>query len=233
MFIIEGNIGAGKSTFLTLISDYLPSAAITFEPVQDWQQHVYGQSLLSNFYQEPKRWAFTLETLALITRVRKHLHDQSSSNPLVFVERSIYSGHYCFTQNSFESGYLHPVEWDIYNEWFTFLTQQKCTAPQGFIYLKTDPSIAYERIKKRNRLAEKKLSFSYLKSIHQKHEDFLITKKHHLDNLSHVPVLEINCDAEFETDKDQLTKHMERVMEFVISASPAPISPELNTAAGS
>ena len=63
MYIVEGNIGAGKSTFLQLIDTHMPDVSVALEPVNNWQNQIYGQSLLTNFYKNPKPWAYTLETL--------------------------------------------------------------------------------------------------------------------------------------------------------------------------
>ena len=70
MYILEGNIGAGKSTFLRLLSEHMPAIGISLEPVHNWQKEVYGQSLLANFYQEPRRWAYTFETMTMICRIQ-------------------------------------------------------------------------------------------------------------------------------------------------------------------
>ena len=106
MYILEGNIGAGKSTFLTLLAKHLPHICVTLEPMHNWQKQIYGQSLLANFYQDPKRWAYTLETLAMFCRVREHMEEQKKEDTIQITERSIYSGHYCFAQNDYESGFF-------------------------------------------------------------------------------------------------------------------------------
>lgn len=157
MYIIEGNIGAGKSTFLKLLGHHMPQAPIGLEPLQNWQSTIYGQSLLTNFYEDPKRWAYTLETLTMMCRVREHLVDQTDKNRNKIIERSIYSGHYAFAQNSYENGFMTNVEWAVYNEWFNFLIPNKCKAPLGFIYLRVDPEVSYERIKKEIVLQKKQL----------------------------------------------------------------------------
>jgi len=86
MFILEGNIGAGKSTLLKLIKEQLPHIPVALEPVDDWQKQIYGQSLLTNFYQNSKRWAYTFETFTMINRAKEHiaLH---AHNALHIVER--------------------------------------------------------------------------------------------------------------------------------------------------
>ena len=214
MYIVEGNIGAGKSTFLKLINDHLTNVSVSLEPVYDWQHQIYGQSLLTNFYQAPKRWAYTLETLTLMCRIKEHLLEQELKTPMRIMERSIYSGHYCFAKNSHEQDFLQKVEWQMYHEWFTFLSQ-KCQQPTGFIYLKVSPDIAYERIKKRNRLAEKKLTLHYLKQIDKKHEQLLIEKKNICESLANVPVLTLSCDQDFESDEMVLQAHINSLQDFI------------------
>ena len=119
MYILEGNIGAGKSTFLKMLANALPSISISLEPINNWQKQVYGQSLLTNFYQSPQRWAYTLETFAMMSRVQEHIQEQKNNGCIIF-ERSVYSGHYCFAQNSYENGFMTELEWELYNHWFHF-----------------------------------------------------------------------------------------------------------------
>lgn len=215
MYILEGNIGAGKSTFLRLLAERIPAMRIRQEPVNNWQRQVYGQSLLTNFYQDPKRWAYTFETLTMICRVQEHQIEQATSSITdVIIERSIYSGHYCFAKNSFMSGFLSPLEWQLYQEWFAMLTHKKCATPRGFIYLSVDPEVSFERIRKRNRYAEKTLSLGYLKQIHARHQEFLIEKKEVAPELAQIPVLTLNCNDEFEGNSLNFDKHVNAVLDF-------------------
>lgn len=216
MYILEGNIGAGKSTFLKLVEQHLPHVSIALEPIHNWQAKVYGQSLLANFYDKPKRWAYTLETFAMICRVREHLKEQNAKNPNRIVERSIYSGHYVFSQNGYEHGYMSDLEWQMYNNWFDFLISNKCKHPLGFIYLRVEPDIAYQRIKKRNRIAEKNITFSYLRQIHTHHERFLINKEGVSNELKKIPVLTIDCNQEFEADENVLKNHLDALQNFLL-----------------
>ena len=220
MYILEGNIGAGKSTFLSLLAQDAPSISVALEPVHTWQNQIYGQSLLAHFYQDPKRWAYTFENLTLISRVQNHLIEQQSNHPLRIVERSIYSGNYVFARNSYESSFLTPIEWHIYQEWFTFLTQGKCCKPQGFIYLRVSPEVAFERIKKRNRLAEKKLTLAYVRQVHEKHEAFLMQKHAICSFLTKVPILTLDVNQEFEHNSENLSKHVQQVKKFLYKTNP-------------
>jgi deoxyadenosine/deoxycytidine kinase len=216
MFIIEGNIGAGKSTFLTMIGQALTDVGVALEPLHHWQKKVYGQSLLANFYHDPRRWSYSFETFAMVCRVREHMREQEIADHTVrLLERSIYSGHYCFVRNGYLNGYMTDLEWEMYQAWFDFLIPQRCRVPQGFIYLRTTPAVAYKRIKKRNRVAEKDLTFDYLKQIHEHHERFLIEKKEILADLLAVPVLVLDCDKEFADDQYEFDQHVRQVKAFI------------------
>ncbi|MBD3231450.1 hypothetical protein GF322_02190 [Candidatus Dependentiae bacterium] len=214
MYILEGNIGVGKSTFLKLIQTNLPEIQILTEPKDNWVNQIYGQSLLENFYKAPKRWAYTLETLAMICRSRDHLREQSNSNKII-MERSIYSGHYCFAINGYKSGFFTPIEWSIYQKWVQFLLEQKCNPPKGFIYLKASPEICLARIKKRNRISEKKITLSYIKQLDQWHEKFLIKKEEVAENIKNVPVLILDCSQDFVQNQENLDKHLYKLNNFI------------------
>lgn len=66
-FVVEGNIGAGKSTFLKVINTFL-NAQVVYEPHEKWQ-NVGGENLLEKFYADTQRWAYTFQTYAFITRI--------------------------------------------------------------------------------------------------------------------------------------------------------------------
>lgn len=219
MYIIEGNIGAGKSTFLKLLQQRIPALSIALEPVENWQNSDGGQSLLANFYQDPRRWAYTFETLTLMSRVRE-MQQQYGHTANQLVERSIYSGYYCFAKNGYEQGFMAEVEWQVYSQWFDFLVRNAGMMPTGFIYLRISPEVAFERIKKRNRNAETGISLEYLQQIHEKHERFLVQKKDALPHVHKVSVLILECDQDFETNSELLEQHCHAVQMFLQKTQP-------------
>jgi len=224
MYILEGNIGAGKSTFLRLLKKNIPTVSIALEPLEQWHNEEHGQSLLADFYKDPKRWAYTLETLTMISRVKEHVAEQNQKDPWHIVERSIYSGHYCFAKNSFQNGFLTAVEWNVYRDLFGFLTQTTCNTPQGFIYLKVDPRVALERTKKRNRSAESTIPLSYLEQIGELHDDFLIKKIGISKQLPNIPVLTLDCNSDFEHDTKTFTTHCKAVEQFLMETCASAIT---------
>jgi hypothetical protein len=71
-FCVEGNVGAGKSTYLSMISDIgkCNEIQVVQEPVEQWQ-NVKGENLLAQFYKDPKRYAFTFQQYVLLTRINR------------------------------------------------------------------------------------------------------------------------------------------------------------------
>ena len=215
MYIVEGNIGAGKSTFLKLIEAHAPEITTHFESFANGHTDKQGPELLNNFYHDPARWAYTLETHVMMTRVQNHQLLQAQKNKNAIIERSIYSGHHCFAQNSYANGFMSLVEWHMYNQLFNFLIPTICKAPLGFIYLRVTPEIAHQRIVKRNRPGEKTITLDYLTQIHERHESFLVSEKRKLPYISITPVLILECNDEFETNRVKLHEHIAQVKQFL------------------
>jgi deoxyadenosine/deoxycytidine kinase len=215
MILLEGTIGAGKSTFLRLLKDYLPQLHIYLEPVHSWDKVIAGASLLGNFYHNPQRWGYTFETFALFTRFKEHMHVRNSSNSVIITERSLFSGHYVFASNSYAQGIISELEWQLYSEWFNFLVTTQCHVPSTFIYLRVEPHIAFERIQKRARHAENNIPLSYIEQICEAHDNFLIKKKDVLPALKNVPVLTLECSADFEQDSELFQEHLAQIQEHL------------------
>lgn len=210
--IVEGNIGAGKSTFLRLLQQTF-SAQFVFEPHEEWQ-NIGGHNLLDNFYTDKERWAYTFQSYAFITRIRADERAQNSPFEFHILERSVYSDRYCFAKNCFEMGVMSPLEWKLYKEWFEWLMDNQSYTPDGFIYLQTDPEICYQRMITRNRSEESTVSLEYIRMIHEKHENWLIKKENVSSYLKDVPVLILECNADFEHNAQEQEKHFSAIKNF-------------------
>jgi deoxyadenosine/deoxycytidine kinase len=215
VFIVEGNMGVGKSTFLKIIQQSLPRVIVEQEPVDRWQHQVGGQSLLSQFYNDPVRWAYTFELATLMNRIQHYADARERNDGVVIMERSLYSGYYCFAYNSHKQGFMNACEWMLYQEWFDMLVTKAACIPQGFIYLRTNPAVAYERIKKRARGAEETMDYEYVVQLHERHEAFLIDKIGILPALAKLPVLTIDVDEDFEYNDVHRKLIIEQVDRFI------------------
>lgn len=212
-FIVEGNIGAGKSTFLRMLTQYL-NAQLIYEPHEKWQ-NVSGENILDLFYKDTRRWAYTFQSYAFITRILE-LESQSKKSDcqIQILERSVFSDRYCFAKNCYETGLMNSLEWKLYQEWFEWLVSNYSPKPSGFIYLQTDPEICHSRLLKRNRSEESGVPLNYLQLLHDKHESWLINKDGIADYLKDIPVLIVSCNEEFENDLGVQKEHISKIINF-------------------
>jgi len=199
--VVEGNIGSGKTTFLSpfMVNNSDPSSPLSElvevyeEPVAKWR-NLKGTNLLHLMYEDPKRWSLMFQTYVQLTMLQQHT--QISTKPIHIMERSL--ARYCFIENLYNGGNMTDPEYAVISEWFNFLI----TCPQlnfkidQIIYLRTDPEVAYERIKKRNRPEEHLIPFAYLKDLHELHEDWLVHKTKFQPLVA--PVTIIDCNVELE-----------------------------------
>ena len=64
------------------------------------------------------------------------------------------------------------------------------------IYFRTDPEVAYERVKKRSRHEENLIPKKYLSDLHELHEDWLFRKTKFQPLPAPVTVIDANQDLE-------------------------------------
>jgi len=216
LLILEGNIGAGKSTMLTIIQKAFGFSSIP-EPTERWQGATANENLLHLFYENTPRWAYTFQSYAFLTRVQAIL-DHYLAHPeheFFILERSVYCDRFCFAKNCYESGKMTNLEWKIYKEWFSWLAGHNVPQPSGFIYLRTNPEVAHHRIHLRKRSEESTIPLSYLKTLHEKHEDWLIAKKDVTPIIADTPTLVLECDNDFQHDKQEQNKHLDAIQSFI------------------
>lgn len=212
MFMLEGNIGSGKSTFLSFIERKL-GIQVMYEPTDQWQKIGRGGNLLDLFYKDMQRWAYTFQSYAFLSRLQGL--GAVEQGTILLAERSIFCDRFCFAKNCYERGVMSALEWDLYQEWFEWLSAKCMPKPMGFIYLRVDPEVCYERLRKRSRSEEESVSLAYLQEIHRQHEDWLIKKKETLNYLGEISVLVIDGNLDFEHDLVRQAALLKQVDAFI------------------
>ena len=170
IFSIEGNIGAGKTTLLQHLEKVIPNVKVIYEPVNEWK-NIGGEDLLTYFYKDPKRWAYTFELQSMVSKVRKVKEAIMSDVDIILLERSIFSDK-SFQNVSFLYDRLTPLEMELLDQ-FKKDFMKDYPALNGVIYIDTDVKECLERIKKRGRNEEAGIDAEYLTKLE---DQFLSTK---------------------------------------------------------
>ena len=169
IYALEGNIGAGKSTIMKIISNQFHDVEFVEEPVKQWQ-NLNGCNLLDSFYSDPKRWGFSFEFYSMLTKIQALLKAADSDKPIIIIERSILSNK-VFMDLSNDLGKLDKMEYAMLINTYNFYLENVYPQIAGIIYLDTPVDECIRRITKRNRGEECTIEKSYLNSIKEKMDE--------------------------------------------------------------
>jgi deoxyadenosine/deoxycytidine kinase len=201
-FIIEGNIGSGKTTWVRYLQKY-PEFEVVEEPVDKWVEikDSDGVNILDNFYKDPKRYAYLFQTVVFKTRLMAL--DTPQIKPTRFSERSIWTDKYVFEINGYETGLINSIEHKCYNICFDYEEKKYSKFPDGIIYVRCSPEKCSERINRRGRVEEKNIPLEYLQQLHEKHEEYI-------QNWDTCPVLIIDNNEDNKHDE-----HLNLIKNFI------------------
>jgi len=180
---IEGNIGSGKSTIIqNLKAKFEKEDYIYFldEPVSEWTTLTdnSGKNIIEKFYEDKERYSFSFQMMAYISRLSnlKNLIKNIQTNylqhdmVLIICERSLETDRNVFCQMLYDQHFIEEINYQIYMKWFDEFMKE--LPPISYVYIQTDPEVAYERVQKRNRKGET-MGLDYLKACHAYHEKWL------------------------------------------------------------
>lgn len=158
---IEGNIGAGKTSLATRISQDF-NAKLILERFAD-------NPFLPKFYKEPKRYAFTLEMSFLADRYQQISDDLSQ---LDLFKDFIVSDYDIYKSLIFSKITLPEDEFKLYRRLF-YLMYKDIAKPELYVYLYQNTERLQENIKKRGRDYEQDIDKDYLEKINAGYLEFL------------------------------------------------------------
>tara|TARA_Y100000389_G_scaffold157245_1_gene158332 strand:- start:1597 stop:2250 length:654 start_codon:yes stop_codon:yes gene_type:complete len=186
IYSIEGNIGSGKSTFVDKLKSYFKNnkfknydeSDICFleEPVSMWEniKNENNENIIECFYKNQEKYAFSFQIMAYISRLALLRKAIKKKYKIIFTERCVFTDKNVFAKMLFDSGMIEKINFEIYCKWFDEFIDEFDNFK--FIYIKTEPKIAHNRIIKRNRTGED-IPLEYIKKCHNYHEDWLKQNK--------------------------------------------------------
>ena len=180
---IEGNIGVGKTTFSKMLAEEL-GYRIVLEEFAD-------NPFLPKFYNQPERYAFSLELFFMAERYRQ-LGDLREQD---LFSKGIVSDYFFVKSKLFAENNLSDDELLLFNR-LSDIALKNLPKPDLIIYLHSDVKRLQENIKKRGRSYEQNISNDYLSDIQNKYFDFF---KKHIE----FPVLIVDVsEVDFVNQKD-------------------------------
>ncbi len=213
---IEGDIGSGKSTLLRELHEKYPNYHFIDEPLTTWTslKNDEGESLLHVFYKDIRRYAYTFQNCAILSRaqnIRRAVAEwqkeceadpSKAANNVFITERCLETDKNVFAQMLRDDRKMDLLEWDLYNRWYHML--DGVATISGLVYVNTGPEICHERIKRRARDGEEDIPIEYLRNLDKYHKHWITST-----NLKVMQFNNSNTDNRMHTAED--------VMDFIKS----------------
>lgn len=158
---IEGNIGAGKTSLANQISNDFNGKLIL--------ERFADNPFLPKFYEEPQRYAFTLEMSFLADRYQQISDDLSQ---LDLFKDFIVSDYDIYKSLIFSKITLPEDEFRLYRKLF-YLMYKDISKPDLYVYLYQNTERLQQNIKKRGRDYEMDIESDYLEKINTGYLEFL------------------------------------------------------------
>jgi len=161
--VIEGNIGAGKTTLATRISEQF-NARLILERFAD-------NPFLPKFYDDPEKYSFPLELSFLADRF-KQLKEELVEQDLF---KSFTVADYYFMKSLvFAASTLSGDEYNLYRQIF-YIIYSSLPKPDIYVYLHLRPDRLLHNIERRGRNYERSITGEYLQKIQDNY--FLLFKQ--------------------------------------------------------
>jgi deoxyadenosine/deoxycytidine kinase len=151
--VIEGNIGAGKTSLASLLAEETGSRLV-LEAFSD-------NPFLVKFYENPSRYAFQLELSFLSERY--HQIKTELGHPDLFGQ-SVISDYFIAKSFIFSKYNLKDDEMKLFERLFSIINLQ-APKPDLYVYLHLPVEKLLKNIKLRGRSYEKHIQFDYLKEV--------------------------------------------------------------------
>ncbi|MCU0474102.1 MAG: deoxynucleoside kinase [Bacteroidales bacterium] len=158
--VIEGNIGAGKTTLATRIAEQYNARLIL--------EHFADNPFLPKFYKDPEKYSFPLELSFLASRYKQL---QEELVPQDLFKAFTVADYYFMKSLVFAASTLKGDEYNLYRQIF-YIIYGSLPKPDMFVYLHLNPDKLLQNIGKRGRNYEKSITREYLQKIQDSYFTF-------------------------------------------------------------
>lgn len=177
---IAGNIGSGKTTLTTMLTEHYKAKAYLEE---------VDNPYIGDFYEDMNRWSFNLQICFLGNRIRQTMDMLKENNHgFIFQDRTIYEDAHIFADNLHEMGLMSGRDIETYMKIFQLISQL-IPKPDLLIYLKAGVPKLIEQIHKRGREYEMNIDEGYLTRLNNKYN-------HWIDDIYQGEMLVVDKDNE-------------------------------------
>jgi len=191
--VIEGNIGAGKTTLAGRIADQFNAHLIL--------EHFADNPFLPKFYNDPDKYSFPLELSFLASRYKQLKEEIRPQN--LFKSFTV-ADYYFMKSLVFAASTLNGEEYNLYRQIF-YIIYGSLPKPDIYVYLHINIERLLENIKKRGRDYEKSITKEYLQKIQDSYFAFF---KQNPENK--YLVIDIN-DIDFVTNENHFAKIIDTI----------------------
>lgn len=225
VIVVDGIIGAGKTTFIHFLKKefeaYGWTVVIVSEPVDTWN--------VEQFYADPQRRSFQFQCKAFHSRVcefRTAVERNKAVQVVYILERSIFTD-VIFADSLHAQKLMDNTEIRDYRSMWTLWKLLLPYDPTMFIYLKPSLSVCMSRISLRRRPGEETISEDYQKNLLARHNSFLLGGVRLFEfindkkvDLQPVPTLVLRTNIDFKTCQTVCKRMCEDVVRNVNTDKP-------------
>lgn len=158
--VIEGNIGAGKTTLAGRIADQFNALLIL--------EHFADNPFLPKFYNDPEKYSFPLELSFLAGRYKQLKEELVPQN--LFKAFTV-ADYYFMKSLVFAASTLKGDEYNLYRQIF-YIIYGSLPKPDIYVYLHLNADRLLENIGRRGRTYEKSITRDYLQKIQDSYFSF-------------------------------------------------------------
>lgn len=182
LYVIEGNIGVGKSTAISRIRDH--GYTVIPEPVDRW----IASGALEGYYRgEVDPFTFQCHILQTKAEGLRSVLSRAKATDTIVMERGFIADADVFLRHNVDEGLVSELQLDIYRDISRSLVGD--VKVDGVVYMEAAPATCAERVKGRARAGEDAISVDLLEKINGYYEKVISRESN---------VLRVDAESDFE-----------------------------------